>query len=130
MKGEAARILVVDDERLIRWALDQQLRREGYGVRLAETGAEALQAARTEAPDLVLLDMRLPDADGVEILERLRALDPECPVIMITAHGAVESCGAGHEARGPRLPRQARSIPTSSASPSERPSRHGHCVAR
>ncbi|HEX7629518.1 MAG TPA: sigma-54 dependent transcriptional regulator, partial [Candidatus Methylomirabilis sp.] len=91
MKDEAARILVVDDERLIRWSLDQQLRREGYGVRLAETGAEALQAARTEPPDLVLLDMRLPDADGVEILERLRALDPECPVIMITAHGAVGS---------------------------------------
>jgi DNA-binding NtrC family response regulator len=89
MKDEAARILVVDDERLIRWSLDQQLRREGYEVRLAETGAEALQAARTEPPDLVLLDMRLPDADGVEILERLRALDPQCPVIMITAHGAV-----------------------------------------
>jgi DNA-binding NtrC family response regulator len=89
MKDETARILVVDDERLIRWSLDQQLRREGYEVRLAETGAEALQAARTEPPDLVLLDMRLPDADGVEILERLRALDPQCPVIMITAHGAV-----------------------------------------
>ena len=86
-----ASILVVDDERLIRWSLDQQLRREGYAVLLAETGAEALQKAQAESPDLVLLDVRLPDADGLEILERLRAAEPEALVIMITAHGGVDS---------------------------------------
>jgi DNA-binding NtrC family response regulator len=91
MKDEAARILVVDDERLIRWSLEQQLSRDGYGVRLAETAAEALQAVRAAPPDLVLLDMRLPDADGVDLLERLRALDPACAVIVITAHGEVQS---------------------------------------
>ncbi len=84
-------ILVVDDEHLIRWSLDQQLRREGYTVLLAETGAEALQKAQADSPDLVLLDIGLPDADGLEILERLRAGDPEALVIMITAHGGVES---------------------------------------
>src|SRR5574341_671475 len=84
-------ILVVDDEHLIRWSLDQQLRREGYTVLLAETGAEALQKAQADSPDLVLLDIGLPDADGLEILERLRAGDSEALVIMITAHGGVES---------------------------------------
>jgi two-component system, NtrC family, response regulator AtoC len=84
-------ILVVDDEHLIRWSLEQQLRREGYGVLLAETGAEALRRAQANVPDLVLLDVRLPDADGLEILERLRVVNPEAPVIMITAHGGVDS---------------------------------------
>ncbi len=86
-----ATILVVDDEHLIRWSLEQQLRREGYGVLLAENGAEALQKAQGESPDLVLLDIRLPDADGLAILERLRDRAPDVLVIMITAHGGVES---------------------------------------
>ncbi len=84
-------ILVVDDEHLIRWSLEKQLQREGYTVLQAENGAEALQKAAAETPDLVLLDVRLPDANGLEILERLRAGDPEALVIMITAHGGVES---------------------------------------
>jgi DNA-binding NtrC family response regulator len=91
MTPAPATVLVVDDEHLIRWSLEQQLRREGYGVQLAETGAEALQKAQAEGPDLILLDVRLPDADGLEILERLRVANPEAPVIMITAHGGVES---------------------------------------
>jgi two-component system, NtrC family, response regulator AtoC len=91
MTPAPATILVVDDERLIRWSLDQQLRREGYTVLQAETAAEGLQKAQAENPDLVLLDVRLPDADGLEILERLRAAESEALVIMITAHGGVES---------------------------------------
>jgi DNA-binding NtrC family response regulator len=89
MRRGPASILVVDDEHLIRWSLEQQLRREGYQVLLAATGADALQVARAESPDVVLLDVRLPDADGVELLERLRLLDPDLVVILITAHGAV-----------------------------------------
>ncbi len=84
-------ILVVDDEHLIRWSLEEQLRKEGYAILQAATGAEALQRAQAENPDLTLLDVRLPDADGLEILERLRVGDPESLVIMITAHGGVES---------------------------------------
>jgi DNA-binding NtrC family response regulator len=86
-----ANILVVDDERLIRWSLEQQLRREGYGVQSVETGAEALQRTQADPPDLVLMDVRLPDADGVDLLGRLRAADPECLVIMMTAHGGVDT---------------------------------------
>ena len=86
-----ASILVVDDERLIRWSLEQELQREGYRVQSAETGAQALHRAQQEPPDLVLLDLRLPDGDGLDLLERFRTRDPECLVIMITAHGGVES---------------------------------------
>ena len=89
MTHVAANILVVDDERLIRWSLQQQLQRAGYRVRSAETGAQALQYAQAEPPDVVLLDVRLPDGDGLEFLERIRARDSECLVIMITAHGGV-----------------------------------------
>ncbi|MBS1117654.1 MAG: Fis family transcriptional regulator, partial [candidate division NC10 bacterium] len=91
MTSGPATILVVDDERLIRWSLEQQLQREGYAVHSVETGAEALQRMQTDPSDLVLLDVRLPDADGVELLGRLRAADPECLVVMMTAHGGVES---------------------------------------
>ena len=91
MTPAPANILVVDDERLIRWSLEQQLRREGYSVQAVETGTQALQRTQTDPPDLVLLDVRLPDADGVELLGRLRAADPECLVIMMTAHGGVDS---------------------------------------
>ena len=58
-------ILVVDDEHLIRWSVEQVLRREGFGVLQAGTGADALRLAQAEAPDLVLLDIRLPDGDGL-----------------------------------------------------------------
>jgi two-component system response regulator AtoC len=91
MTPGGARILVVDDERLIRWSLEQQLQRDGYAVQSAETGAEALRQVQADPPDLVLLDVRLPDTDGVDLLEKLRAVDPECLVIMMTAHGGVES---------------------------------------
>jgi two-component system response regulator AtoC len=91
MRQMPASILVVDDERLIRWALEQQLQREGYRVQSAETGTQALERAQAEPPEVVLLDVRLPDGDGLEILERIRARDPECLVIMMTAHGGVES---------------------------------------
>ena len=91
MTPAMATILVVDDEHLIRWSLEQQLRREGYTILLGETGAEALQKAQEESPDLVLLDVRLPDADGLQVLERLRAADQEALVIMITAHGGIDS---------------------------------------
>ena len=65
-----ARILVVDDEYLIRWTLQQNLEKGGYEVILAETGEEALEKVKDEAPDLALLDIKLPGMDGYQVLEK------------------------------------------------------------
>src|SRR4030067_1274428 len=84
------RILVVDDEYLIRWTLQQNLEKEGYQVILAETGEEALNKLEVEAPDLVLLDIKLPGMDGFEVLEKMLRIDRDIVPIMITAYEDVE----------------------------------------
>jgi two-component system response regulator AtoC len=84
------RILVVDDEYLIRWTLQKSLEKAGYGVLLAETGEEALQKVKEEVPDVVLLDIKLPDMDGYEVLEKALRLDPTIIPIMITAFEDVD----------------------------------------
>jgi two-component system, NtrC family, response regulator AtoC len=84
------RILVVDDERLIRWTLQQNLEKEGYQVLLAETGEEALDKVREEAPDLMLLDIKLPRMDGYEVLTQALKLDQGIIPIMLTAYEDVQ----------------------------------------
>ncbi len=84
-------ILVVDDEKLIRWSLKERLTREGFTVTEAEDGRAAAAALDREAPDLVLLDMRLPDTDGLTILRGVQERYPELPVIVITAYSTVDS---------------------------------------
>jgi two-component system, NtrC family, response regulator AtoC len=85
------KILVVDDEYLIRWTLHKNLERAGYGIVEAETGEEALQKIGEEAPDLVLLDFKLPGMDGFEVLERALKIDQTIIPIMITASEDVDS---------------------------------------
>ena len=68
------RILIVDDEHLIRWSLSQPLIKNGYTVDTAESGAEAQSKMATVKPQMVLLDIRLPDANGLELLERFKAV--------------------------------------------------------
>jgi two-component system response regulator AtoC len=84
------RILVVDDEPLIRWTLQKNLEKAGYGVLLAETGEDALQKISEEAPDLVLLDINLPGMDGFEVLEKAFQIDQSFIPIMITAFEDVD----------------------------------------
>ena len=84
------RILIVDDEKLIRWTLRQKLTEWGYEAGEAETGAAGLKIVLDGPPDLVLLDMKLPDGRGTDFLEEIRKSWPELPVIMITAFGAIE----------------------------------------
>lgn len=85
------RILVCDDENLVRWTFDQALTEEKYKVDLAATGEEAIELYRKRKYDLVLLDIKLPGIDGTEVLKMILEMDSEAQVIMVTAHGGVES---------------------------------------
>jgi two-component system, NtrC family, response regulator AtoC len=83
-------ILVVDDERLVRWSLQQKLEQWGYHVSLAEDGAAALARIQLDNPDLVTLDVKLPDITGIDVLSELRNRNVQIPVIVITAFGVVD----------------------------------------
>ncbi len=85
------KILIVDDEQLIRWSLEQNLKKQGYEVVSAASGEEALRVLREDAPDLMLLDIQLPGISGLEVLERIQEMEEEIIVIMITAHGVLET---------------------------------------
>jgi DNA-binding NtrC family response regulator len=84
-------VLVVDDELLIRKSLAKVLRARGYAVELASTGAEGLEKVREVRPQVMILDMRLPDTDGLSVLRRAREVDPLLQVVLITAYGDVQS---------------------------------------
>ena len=79
------RILIVDDEKLVRWALTQKCAEFGYQTVEAETGQEALRALQNESVDLVLLDVHLPDLNGIEVLEKLKQAGETRSIIMMTA---------------------------------------------
>jgi two-component system response regulator HydG len=82
-------VLVVDDDRIVRETLTDFFETLGYAARTAASASEGRQAAAEHAPDIVLLDLRLPDASGFTLLEALRADDPELGVIMLTGHSDV-----------------------------------------
>ena len=84
-------VLVVDDELLIRKSLGKVLRARGYAVEVASTGAEGLEKVAEVRPQVVILDMRLPDTDGLSVLRRARQLDPLLQIIIITAYGDVQT---------------------------------------
>jgi DNA-binding NtrC family response regulator len=86
-----AKILVVDDERFITWSLKQHLEKEGYEVFTAESGEEGLELFKAELPDIVILDIHLPGINGLETLEAIRKINKEVIVIIITAHGDIET---------------------------------------
>ena len=79
------KVLVIDDERLVRWSLEQKLSREGYDVESAPTGEEGLNLLRDGGHELVLLDLRLPGIDGVQTLQEIKKLERDIGVIILTA---------------------------------------------
>src|SRR5688500_18750403 len=85
-----ARILVVDDEENITFLLDSALRHFGFEVQVASTGRDALAAVERFDPDVVLLDVMLPDLDGFEIVKRMRMDGAKVPVLFLTARDAVD----------------------------------------
>jgi two-component system, NtrC family, response regulator AtoC len=83
-------VLIIDDERLLCKQLEKALSQEGHEVVTAYTGKDGIEIAKRENPDVVLLDLRLPDVDGLEVLSDLTGLEPVPNTIMMTAHGNIE----------------------------------------
>ncbi len=86
-----SRVLVVDDERLIRWSLEQTLEKAGYDVETADSGQAAIAAVAEEVPDLLLLDLKLPDVDGIQVLRRVKETCPDAQVLIMTAYADVST---------------------------------------
>lgn len=85
------RILIIDDEKNMRWAIKKALEKEGYNIYEAENGQDGLEKLEEIYPDLILLDLRMPMMDGMEALQRIKEINQDIPVIMLTAHGTMES---------------------------------------
>src|SRR5438876_2441767 len=86
-----SRVLVIDDEAAIRDSLRMTLESEGHEVVGAATGPEGLALAERESPDLVLLDVKMPGMDGLEVLDRLRGMNDGVPVVVISGHGTIST---------------------------------------
>jgi DNA-binding NtrC family response regulator len=87
----SVQVLIADDEALIRQSIRTTLAREGFEVTAAASGSEAWARFQEDRPDVVLLDLVLGDADGIELLRRMRQEAPDTKVILISAHGSIES---------------------------------------
>lgn len=84
-------ILVVDDEKAARKSLADILRLEGYNVSAVEDGPSALKLLKEQAVDLMLLDIRMPGTDGIDVMQQATEISPDTQIIMLTAHGSMES---------------------------------------
>ena len=98
--GSPIRVLVVDDEPSLTELLSIALRYEGWVVTTAATGAQAVRAASQIQPDAIVLDIMLPDFDGLEVMRRVRTTQPNVPVIFLTAKDALPDRIAGLTAGG------------------------------
>ena len=87
----SGRVLIIDDEKAIRWSLGEALSKQDYEVEEAENGKKGIAAFRKDPADIVILDLKLPDTSGLQVLEKLRDEDADLPVIMMTAYGEVET---------------------------------------
>ncbi len=116
MKPENRRILIIDDERPVIMTLEALLKRHGYQVDTAPTASQGLKLLKSKSPSLVLLDLQLPDADGLEMLDRIKTELPDVQVIILTAHdslhNAIESIkrGAYHFISKPYAPEELLSL--------------------
>src|SRR4029450_2998063 len=92
MKTESHRILIIDDERPILITLEALLQRHGYQVDNAPTASQGLKLLKSTSPSLVLLDLQLPDAQGLETLDRIKTELPDMQVIILTAPDSLHNC--------------------------------------
>ncbi|ATO65651.1 response regulator transcription factor [Mycobacterium avium] len=98
--GNPINVLVVDDEAVLAEMVSMALRYEGWKIATASDGASAIAAARNQRPDVVVLDVMLPDMSGLDVLHKLREENPQLPVLLLTAKDAVEDRIAGLTAGG------------------------------
>jgi two-component system, OmpR family, response regulator len=98
--GNPINVLVVDDEAVLAEMVSMALRYEGWNIATAGDGAAALESARSQRPDVVVLDVMLPDMSGLDVLRKLREETPQLPVLLLTAKDAVEDRIAGLTAGG------------------------------
>ena len=98
--GSPVRVLVVDDEQMLADLLASALRYEGWEVTTAGTGVAAVRAAREIEPDVIVLDIMLPDFDGLEVMRRIHGRQANVPILFLTAKDAVEDRVAGLTAGG------------------------------
>src|SRR5436190_15674662 len=116
MRAENRRILIIDDERPILLTLEALLGRHGYQTEAASTAAHGLRALQKNPPAVVLLDLQLPDAEGLQTLDQIKQEHPETQVIILTAHdslsNAIESIkrGAYHFISKPYAPEELLSL--------------------
>lgn len=93
--GQPVTVLVVDDEPVLAEMVSMALRYEGWNITTAGDGSSAIAAARRQRPDVVVLDVMLPDMSGLDVLHKLRSENPGLPVLLLTAKDAVEDRIAG-----------------------------------
>ncbi len=98
--GTPLRVMTVDDEPSLIELLSMAMRYEGWEVHTARSGSEAVRVARENQPDAIVLDMMLPDFDGLEVMRRIRAFQPDVPVIFLTARDGVSDRISGLTAGG------------------------------
>jgi DNA-binding NtrC family response regulator len=96
-KPERIRLLLVDDEVAFTTVMAKRLSRRGLDVTSAFSGSEAIQAMRKSEFDAAVLDLKMEDMDGIEVLKIFKKMDPDMPVIMLTGHGSEKSASEGME---------------------------------
>ena len=89
-RGARVKILIIDDERDMCWILRKVFEDVGYKVVTAHKGREGIEKARKDSADLAILDLKLPDMNGLEVLPTLKKINPKMPVLVITAFGTPE----------------------------------------
>jgi len=98
MKGNGSRILIVDDEEDIRVMLSRLMEKEGFRALSAPDGNTALKMIRHETPDALVLDVKMPDIDGMEVLRKIKKIGADCPVVMMTAYAEIDDAVAAMRA--------------------------------
>ena len=93
--SDHVRLLLIDDEKDFVNILSKRIKRRNIDVKKAFSGTEAIQALRGQEFDVAVLDLKMEDMDGIEVLKMLKILDPELAVIMLTGHGSAEAAGRG-----------------------------------